>query len=225
MDTPNNNAFEAGDIFYTQKEGTFSLFKLIKFDVEFNTYHIIVYAPVDTLPSQESIKDLNILAYHAPIDKNGFSDPILLYKSTLENEDLVGYLEYIKQTGHMDEIVQYASKFYKEAYQLGTEKEHEKAIESYSKAIELIPNFFEAIDNRAFSKMDLARWNDAVEDFELSLKVNPDSFLAIFSIGECYFKSAEYEKAKNYFEQAAVIDPNHNLPKQFLAKTIEKLNT
>ena len=198
MDTPNNNSFEAGDIFYTQKEGTFSLFKLLKFDQEFNTYHIIVYTPVDTLPSEENIKDLSILAYHAPIDKNGFSDPILLYKSTIENEDLVGYLEYIKQTGQMDEIVHYASKFYQEAYQLGTQKEYEKSIEYYSKAIELIPNFFEAIDNRAFSKMDLGRWQDAIEDFELSLKVNPDSFLAIFSIGECHFKAAEYEQAKSY---------------------------
>ena len=71
--------------------------------------------------------------------------------------------------------------------------------------------------------MDLGLWTAAIEDFNLSLNVNPNSFLALFSIGECYFKTEVYQKAKEYFEQAAVIDPNHQLPKQFLAKTIEAL--
>lgn len=223
MDTPNKTIFQAGDIFYTEKEGQFSLFKLIKHDAEFQTYHLKIYAAVDALPQEEELAKLAVLAYHAPIDENGFENPQLLYSSTIEEDDLIGYLEYIKQTGNIDEVIQYASKYYQEAYQLSSQKEHEKAIEKYSKAIELIPNFFEAIDNRAFCKMDLGLWEAAVEDFNLSLKANSDSFLAIFSIGECYFKSAEYTKAKEYFEQAAVIDPNHQLPKQFLAKTIEQL--
>jgi tetratricopeptide (TPR) repeat protein len=223
MDTPNKTTFEAGAIFYTEKEGQFSFFKLIKHDEEFKTYHVKVYSPVDTLPKKEDLDKLEIMAYHAPIDKDGFENPQLFSASTIEDNDLIGYLEYIKQTGNIDEVVQYASKYYEEAYQLNTQKEQAQAILKYSKAIELIPNFFEAIDNRAFCKMDLGLWAAAIEDFNLSLKINPDSFLAIFSIGECYFKTAEYEKAKNYFEQAAVIDPNHELPKQFLAKTIEQM--
>lgn len=215
--------FKAGDVFYTEKEGQFSLFKLIKHDIEYKTYHVKVYNSVDTLPTTEKLDQLTVLAYHAPIAENGFESPQLLCSSTLEEEDLTGYLEYIKQTGNIDEVIQYASQYYQKAYQLSSQKEHEQAIEMYSKAIELIPNFFEAIDNRAFCKMDLGRWDAAIEDFDLSLNVNPNSFLALFSIGECYFKAAEYLKAKEYFEQAAVIDPNHQLPKQFLAKTIEEL--
>lgn len=221
---PNNNTFLAGDIFYTQKEGQFNLFKLIKHDAEFKTYHVKIYHPVDALPKMEDLNEVPVMAHHAPIDENGFENPILLGNAPVEEEDLVGYLEYIKQTGNIDEVIQYASNYYQEAYQLSNQKEHEQAIAKYSKAIELIPNFFEAIDNRAFCKMDLARWKEAVEDFQLSLTINPDSFLAVFSIGECFFKLPDYPKAKEYFEQAAVIDPNHALPKQFLAKTLEKMN-
>ena len=223
MDTPNNTIFEAGAIFYTEKEGKFSLFKLIKHDEEFKTYHVKVYTPVDTLPQKEDWDKLEVIAYHASINQNGFEDPQLLGSSTIEDDDLVGYLEYIKQTGNIDEVIQYASKYYEEAYQLNTQKEQEQVILKYTKVIELIPNFFEAIDNRAFCKMDLGHWDTAIEDFNLSLKINPDSFLTIFSIGECYFEVAEYAKAKECFEQAALIDPNHELPKQFLAKTIEQM--
>jgi tetratricopeptide (TPR) repeat protein len=221
MDAPNNTTFETGDVFYTEKKGQFSLFKLIKHDVEFKTYHIKIYTSVDALPQLEDVDQLEVLAYHAPIDESGFENPQLLGASTLDDDDLVGYLEYIKQTGNIDEVIQYASKYYQEAYQLGSEKEHEQAIEKYNKAIELIPNFFEAIDNRAFAKMDLGLWDAAIEDFTLSLTVNPDSLLAVFSIGECYFKAEEYEKAKGYFEQAVVINPSHEVSKQFLDKTIE----
>jgi tetratricopeptide (TPR) repeat protein len=175
------------------------------------------------LPQKEHLDQLAVLAYHAPIHENGFENPQLLSSSTVEEDDLLGYLEYIKQTGNIDEVIQYASQYYQEAYQLSSQKKYEKAITKYSKAIQLIPNFFEAIDNRAFSKMDLGRWEAAIEDFNLSLNSNPNSFLALFSIGECYFKAAEYIKAKEYFEQAAVIDPNHQLPKQFLVKTLEQL--
>jgi len=225
METPNHTTFEAGAIFYTEKEGKFSLFQLIKHDVEFKTYHVKVYTPVDALPQIENLDKLEIMAYHAPIDENGFENPKLLANSELKDDDLIGYLEYIKQTANIDEVIQYASKYYEEAYQLGNQKEHEQAIAKYSKAIQLIPNFFEAIDNRAFSKMDLGRWEDAIADFKLSLATNPDSFLAVFSIGECYFKAAEYAKAKEYFEQAAVLDPEHELPKQFLAKTLEQMKS
>jgi len=224
MNPTNNTIFQAGDVFYTEKEGQFSIFKLIKHDIEFKTYHVKIYNPVDILPQKEHLGSLKVMTYHAPIDENGFENPQLISPSDLEEDDLLGYLEYIKQTGNINEVIQYASKYYQEAYQLSSQKKHELAIVKYSKAIELVPNFFEAIDNRAFCKMDLGRCEEAIEDFKLSLTVNSDSFLAIFSIGECYFKLGEYPKAKEYFEQAAVIEPNHQLPKQFLVKTIEKMS-
>ena len=98
------------------------------------------------------------------------------------------------------------------------EKKHYEAIDAYTKAIDLFPQFFEAIDNRAFCKMDIGLWSDAIEDFKFSLQQNPNSLLAEFSIGECYFKMGDYLNAKQQFEKAHSIDPNHQAPKQFLDK-------
>ncbi|MNY05221.1 Tetratricopeptide repeat protein [compost metagenome] len=61
-------------------------------------------------------------------------------------------------------------------------------------------------------------WHEAIADFQLSLVQNPVSLLAEFSIGECYFKLGDFNQAKQQFEKAHAIDPDHPAPNQFLEK-------
>lgn len=212
--------FSEGDIFYTYFDDRFHLEKLLKFEREFDTYHVLSYQPIERLPEIDEIESLKIFIHHAPIDKNGFENPRLLAKSKVSAADLRGYHEYLRQTRGTDDIIAAASEYYENGNNLADEKKFEEAIDEYSKAIDLIPVFYEAIDNRAFSKMDLARWAEAVEDFELSLRVNPDNAAAEFSIGECYLKSRDYARAKEHFEKALIIDPTDKLSKEFLDKML-----
>ena|SRR6478609_4665321 len=123
----------------------------------------------------------------------------------------------------MEDLVTQAKHFYKEGYRLTDLKHYDEAIENYSKAIDLIPGFYEAIDNRAFCKMDMGRWKEAIDDFRLSLMINPKSFVAEFSIGECYLKSGEYKSAVNQFEKAIEIDPSQQIAHDFLKNAKEKI--
>lgn len=210
--------FSEGDIFYTVYNKQYHLYKLLKADTAFDTYHVLTYKPLDQLPDKNKINELEIFAYHSPIAISGFEKPKLFAQTELADDDFSGYREYLKQTQNFDELIPLANKYYREAYALTDLKQHEAAIEKYSKAVDLFPQFYEAIDNRAFCKMDLARWNDAIEDFKLSLTVNPVSILAEFSIGECYLKMKKYKEAIMQFEKALVIDPNDKLSKEFLKK-------
>lgn len=216
-----NDKFNEGDILYTFFEKQFHIYKLLKVDNEFSVYHVLCYKPVDQLPDAEKMNELDISVYHTPIAADGFEGAKVLSKGTLSDDDFMGYFEYLKQTNNVDELVRIANNYYKEAYRLTDLKEHEAAIQKYSIAIDLIPNFYEAIDNRAFCKMDLARWNEAIEDFKLSLSVNPVSLLAEFSIGECYFKMGDYKNAIKQFEKAIEIDPTHPAPQDFLKRARE----
>lgn len=72
--------------------------------------------------------------------------------------------------------------------------------------------------------MDLGKWTEAIEGFNQSLQLNPSNLLATFSIGECYLKLKDFAKAKEFFEQAIKIDPNHPKPKEFLQMTNQLMN-
>ena len=209
-----------GDIFYTSHEGKFYFYKLLKIDND-NTYHVMGYTPLDALPQKEEISSLEIQIFHFPLAKTGFTNPILLTKSVVTEDDLSGYKEYLRLTHQDNDTIEEANKFYQAAYNLTDENKREEAIISYSRAIELAPGFFQAFDNRAFCKMELGLWNEAINDFKQSLVTNPNSVLAEFSIGECYLRLGDCAKAKERFEKALSIDPTDENSKMFLRTAIE----
>ncbi len=215
-ETPIYQNFEEGDVFYTEKEGKYRTFKILKIDNDVNVFHVKAFEELSSIPKANEIANLNVQIHHFPIDRDGFNKPKLISNNRVTEDDLLGYFEYIKQTHNVNEIVKYAKEFYQQAYRLTNQKKYASAIEKYSKAIELMPNFFEAIDNRSFCFMDLRKWSEAIQGFKQSLEVNPNSLLAMLSIGECYLRLKEYHKAKEYFEKAIQIDPNHPKPQEFL---------
>ncbi len=213
-----------GDIFYTYSNSKYCLHKLLAIDPEFEVHHVLSYSPLSALPSIEDIDRVAIFVYHSPFDKKAFENPIVLTNKSITTNDLIGYHEYLRQTQDPHYYASIASDYYNAGNLLTNDKKYYEAIDSYSKAIDLFPQFFEAIDNRAFCKMDLGLWLEAIQDFKLSLLQNPNSVLAEFSIGECYFKIGEYKKAKQQFEISHKIDPEHPAPREFLEKVNAILN-
>ncbi|SFD49136.1 Tetratricopeptide repeat-containing protein [Chitinophaga sp. CF118] len=218
-DSDNSICFSEGDIFYTQFEDKCHIYKLLVEDAE--TYHVLTYVELDKLPNIPDLDNLPVLIHHSPFDRKAFENAVLLANRPVNSIDLIGYHEYLRQTQSPNYYVQIANDYYQSGLRLTDEKLYKDAIDVYSKAIDLFPQFFEAIDNRAFCKMDRGLWNEAIEDFKLSLQVNPNSLLAEFSIGECYFNMSDYQNAKLQFEKAHQIDPNHPAPLHFLNRVNE----
>lgn len=217
--------FTEGDIFYTVIENKYHLHKVLKADADLNTYHVLGYSPMNALPDPDKTDELSVFIYHFPIDKNGFENPVLFKKSTVRDEELKGYHEYLRETQRIDSIIEEATRYFHEGYALTDQQRHEDAIDKYSMAIKLYPTLYEAIDNRAFCKMDLGRWREAIEDFELSLSIHPYSALAEFSIGECYLELGDLNSAKVHFNKALALEPDHELSKEFLQKINEPTKT
>jgi tetratricopeptide (TPR) repeat protein len=225
MDQQHIPELQEGDIFYTEYEDQFHVYKLLRKDEAEETFHVLCYAPLNEEPTLSSLHQLEVNSYHAPVHPEGFADATFLIHSTVTEDELIGFYEYQKQMDEeFDAIANAATQHYQQAYALTDEGKYEEAIAAYSKAIELLPTFYEAIDNRAFCKMDMARWRDAIEDFKLSLQVNPDSLLAEFSIGECYYRLGDFIHAKQQFEKCVKLDPHHQVSKDFLLKTIDIIN-
>lgn len=220
----NPTNFSEGDIFYTIVDNKYYLYKMLVIETEYDGYHVMTYEPLEHKPTLRDIDNLKVIAYHSPFDRKAFRDAIVLANFPVRSDDLIGYHEYLRQTYEPQKYLSIANNYYQSGRKLTDNKMYNDAIDAYTKAIDLVPNFFQAIDNRAFCKMDISLWSEAIQDFELSLKVKPDSLLAEFSIGECYFKMGDFQKAKDQFEKANQIDPNHQAPIQFLKKVNEVLS-
>jgi tetratricopeptide (TPR) repeat protein len=213
-----------GDVFYTEYDGRYHVYKLLKKDEAEETFHVLCYAALNEKPSLDTLDRLEVNIYHTPIHSESFTDATFLVHTTVTDDELIGYHEYQRiMESNFEEAIRQATEYYKMAYQLTDEGKTGEAIEHYSKAINLVPTFYEAIDNRAFCKMDLGRWLDAIEDFRLSLHVNPGSLLAEFSIGECYYRLGEFAKAKQQFEKCLELDPYHQVSKDCLLKSEERM--
>ena len=139
--------FKEGDIFYWKKQDKYHVYKLLVIDEKHETFHVTVFEEEEALPTLESIGNLKVRVLHTPISSSGFKNVVLITNVGVSTEDLLGYFTYIKHTNNIDEIVKYAKRFYKEGWQYDEQQDLRNAIRKYSLAIDLLPNFVEALDN------------------------------------------------------------------------------
>jgi tetratricopeptide (TPR) repeat protein len=207
---------KAGDIIYNQTGADeWAAVKILVVDIwpdESECFHCLSYKPTATPPTLENIDALEILIYHAPISSSDFKQNWkVLGSKSISDADLVGFIEYLKHTNfpryieftkqNSDELISKANAHYREAYALGDRGKKQESIAEYSKAIDLFPLFFEAIDNRAFTYMELGDFVSAIHDFEASLGFHPDGNAAFFSRGECFLKMDKLDEAEKIFLQ------------------------
>ena len=220
--------FVAGDVFYTTLGPEYHLFKVLAVDEQLDCYHVRCYVPVAAVPTAAEVAGLPVAVGHSPIAADGFGDPVLLTHEPVQAHELEGYRYYLQamqgasapadSADSGDSDVDQAIEYFNQGLALSDENRHWDAIAAYAKAAELVPLFYEALDNRAFCFMDLGRWREAIAGFEQSLAVNPVSSLAEFSIGECHFNLGEDALAQARFEKALEIDPGYPLPAEWLQK-------
>lgn len=171
--------------------------------------HCLSYQDQKNKPDFSTARLAPIRILHVPILASNFVYWELLGNETVSREQLVGFIEYLKMadfprymtfTGQYSHTaIRRANEHYKLAYALGEKGKHGEAISEYSKAFELFPLFYEAIDNRAFTYMEIGNYEEALNDFEQSLRVNPDGVAAIFSKGECLMRLGELSAAEKIF--------------------------
>jgi tetratricopeptide (TPR) repeat protein len=175
--------------------------------------HCLSYKPMDAKPTADSLKQAQVSIWHAPIDAGSFGEEgwELIGNRPPTEEDLIGFAEYLRLTDFPrylevtgkdgKEIVREANAHYLRGNELCELGRKQEGIAEYDAAVELFPLFFEAIDNRAFTHMELGNFREALNDFEQSLQVNPEGPAAFFSKGECLMRLGELAAAEAIFAE------------------------
>jgi tetratricopeptide (TPR) repeat protein len=203
----------AGDLIVQHDKAGWSAIKIIAVDVWPDgtlTAHCLTFESSLAKPTVDSLKQAPVRIWHAPIDAGSFGKGWELLGNVAPSEkETVGFIQYLKltdfprylQTTGQDsrKVVRAANEHYARANALDNQGKRQEAIDEYTKAINILPLFFEAIDNRAFTYMDLGKLREALQDFEESLRVNPNGMAAFFSRGECLMKLGNLKVAEAVF--------------------------
>ena len=124
------------------------------------------------------------------------------YKNSKDEEPLSTLL--LDETKRQSEAVKWFIKAYGES-QNGN---HEKAIEYYTKAIELNPDYADALNNRGACYDGLKEYEKALVDYNKAIELKPDYAVAYNNRGLCYKNLKEYEKALADYTKAIELNPD-----------------
>jgi tetratricopeptide (TPR) repeat protein len=100
-----------------------------------------------------------------------------------------------------------ALKAYEQGLKLQKENQREKALNSFNQAIELYPEYFQALTERANLLMGGGQLAEAVADFERALRLNEKYVPALRGLGYCQMQQKQFEAAVSNLERAFVMEP------------------
>ncbi|GLB53089.1 hypothetical protein NBRC110019_21290 [Neptunitalea chrysea] len=163
------------------------------------------YKELDDLLTPEQLDDCN-------------DGDLLFYKAYALDE--IGKTE--KAIKYYNKSIQGESDDDKSAYNnLGNiykdQKEYEKAIQNYKKAIQIDPNFAYPYNGLGTVYCNQKKYEKAIQYYEKAIKINPDYLTPYNGLGTVYCNQKKYEKAIQYYEKAILINPDFAAPYYNLA--------
>jgi tetratricopeptide (TPR) repeat protein/uncharacterized membrane protein YhaH (DUF805 family) len=99
-----------------------------------------------------------------------------------------------------------------EYLQLGiNEKDPQKKIALYTKAIELDPKQAMAFNNRGLAYFTKKDYDQALKDYDQAIVLKPDFALAYNNRGDAYYQRKEYDRAQADYSKAIGLKPDYDL--------------
>src|SRR5262249_46199512 len=157
-----------------------------------------------------------------PQDKDQYMDPVEADTSRTAGNRLVVplYLRTATKRGTRDpkpavvsvaeasqQVPGEARKAYQQGLKQKTHNQPEKALASFDRAIEIYPDYFQALAERGDLRISGARIDQALADFDLALKLNKDYGPALRGAGYCKLERQQFAEAADYLERASSIEP------------------
>lgn len=100
-----------------------------------------------------------------------------------------------------------ARKAFRQGLKHKRDGQADEALASFTRAIELHPEYFQALAERGQMRAARRELKDAAEDFERALSVNAHHEASLRGAGYCKLEAREFERAAEFFERAAAVEP------------------
>lgn len=105
-----------------------------------------------------------------------------------------------------------AYEYYSKGYDYEwNQKDTDKALEYYQKAISADPNYENALFELGYIYSDRGEYKKSIDYYTRAYNVNPKAKDIPNNIGLAYSKAGEYENAEKWYKKSLEIDPNYTL--------------
>lgn len=102
-----------------------------------------------------------------------------------------------------------ARKAFREGVKFRRANEPDKALANYNRAVEIYPEYFQALAERGDLLITKRKLAEALNDFEDALKINPHYGPALRGAGYCKLEGQEFAEAIEYLEKATTAQPDN----------------
>jgi protein O-GlcNAc transferase len=99
-----------------------------------------------------------------------------------------------------------------------------EAISCYKKALEIRPDYFEAVFNLAKAHQERGNLEKAISRYQEATKLKPDLFQAYFNLGILFQESRHFQKAISFYEKALAAKPKFVEALNNMGTAYQKLN-
>jgi tetratricopeptide (TPR) repeat protein len=131
-------------------------------------------------------------------------------------------------TLNVAEATQNIPKPARQAYEKGLkfqkENQADKALASFNQALELYPDYFQALTDRANLFMQYNKLTESLADFDRALQINPKYSPALRGAGYCNIQLRKYEEAIVQLEKSITYEPKVPLTHMLLGYANLSLN-
>lgn len=117
-----------------------------------------------------------------------------------------------------DAAIRASKDFYRDAENFYKQKKYDRAIETYTRAIQLNPNDYALYNNRGAAFYATGEFQKAIADYTKALELNPYHFSAYNNRGVVYQEIGSIEQAIADFRKALELDPENKMAKDNLKR-------
>lgn len=107
------------------------------------------------------------------------------------------------------DINQNKINFYQEGIKAKELKNFTRAVECFTKAIELKVNYKDIYIQRSYCLSQLEQYDEAIQDLNIALADNPEDYLLYYNRGLNHLKIRNFQKAKDDFSKSISLNPNY----------------
>ena len=146
---------------------------------------------IDTLRS----KNISITTFSEIIEKEGYNAQPIMYDEILNNKEHYG------DALGVDAWSNYGDKLQDQA-------NYTLSIIAYGKALQMDPNYVNALEGIGLSLSQLGNYTQAIPYYEKALRIDPNDIWSLTNKGWALSQLGNYTQAIPYFDKALGIDPN-----------------